>query len=161
MSGLAIGARKKLSWRLFPVWMGTAMLAVFAVNGLMVYYALTTFPGQAGNDGFTLSNSYEGLLTQAEQEGALGWNVAASADAGKPVIRISLPDGKTLNGGRLHGVAVRPLGPEQRTDLAFRQGPDGSFRADQTLLEAGAWDLMMVAEQGGHRLHVTRRVVLH
>jgi nitrogen fixation protein FixH len=126
----------------------------------MVYYALSSFPGEAGGNAFDISNHYDAVLRTAEQEQRLGWSALASVDAQHPVVRVSTADGTALRSANVRAVALRPVGPDQRTDLAFFAAPDGRYVADAALPGVGRWDLSLTIEQGGRTIHVTRRVVI-
>jgi hypothetical protein len=67
-------------WRWFPLGLIAVMGLVFAVNGYMVYTALSSFPGIAGTDGFDLSNGYGRVLQAAAQQSALGWRIESGLD---------------------------------------------------------------------------------
>ena len=45
------------------------------VNAGLVYAALHSFPGKAGDEGFALSNHYDAVLEREQREAALGWTV--------------------------------------------------------------------------------------
>ena len=45
------------------------------VNAGLVYAALYSFPGKAGDEGFDLSNHYDAVLERGQREAALGWTV--------------------------------------------------------------------------------------
>src|SRR5271166_2781139 len=95
----SIPARQASHWRWFPLGVVGSMLVVFAVNGGMIYAALHTFPGEAGEDGFDLSNSYNKVLSGVARQAALGWRVSADADAGgHPVLVLTVRDGQSLEG---------------------------------------------------------------
>jgi nitrogen fixation protein FixH len=149
-----------LSWRWFPFWMIASMGAVFAVNGYMIYDALHTFPGSAGEDGFDLSNGYKYVLATAQQQAALGWQIEAEATAaGLPELRLSDRNGAPLAAAAIDAQAERPIGPAQPTVLRFQSMADGRYRANQTL-SAGQWDIMLTVRADDRRYSATRRVVV-
>ena len=69
------------------------------VNAGLVYAALHSFPGKAGDEGFDLSNHYDVVLERGQREAALGWTVAARTDAaGRPEVTLTDRDGSPLRG---------------------------------------------------------------
>ncbi|MFW5680782.1 MAG: FixH family protein, partial [Pseudomonadota bacterium] len=46
---------------------------VFLVNGVMVYFAVTTFAGVERRDAFKRAQSYNEVLAEARAQAALGW----------------------------------------------------------------------------------------
>lgn len=149
------------SWRWFPWAVAGAMGLVIAVNVGMVYAALHTFPGQAGSDGFDLSNRYDQVIERTQAQAALGWTVAAEVDAQhRPVLVLQDRAGAPLSGAMVHATAERPVGPERNTALAFRETAPGHYVANTALDEQGQWDLLLSADAHGQDLTTTRRIVV-
>lgn len=149
-----------LSWRWFPAGMIAAMGLVFAVNGYMVYDALHTFPGEAGQDGFDLSNAYNRVIATAREQAGLGWRIEASvAPSHVPVLRLTGRTGTPLPVTEIDAQAERPLGSAETTVLAFHPAGDGQFLSG-TALPAGQWDIMLTVHAGGQRYDATRRVIV-
>jgi nitrogen fixation protein FixH len=145
-------------WRWFPVWLIAAMGVVFAVNGYMIYDALSTFPGQAGQDGFDLSNEYQRVLATAQQQAALGWHIEVS---GAPIPELHLTDrnGMPLTPTSIDAQVERPVGPTDRMVLNFRPVGDGTFQADSPL-PGGQWEMMLTVRADGRMYSATRRVIV-
>lgn len=98
-------------WHWFPWAVVGGMTIVVAVNAVMVYSAISTFPGRTARGGFDLSNAYNTVLARAEEQAKLGWIVKASLDArGRPVLALADAAGAALTGGRIEGFAERPIG---------------------------------------------------
>jgi len=146
------------SWRWFPTWLGIAMALVFAINGYMVYASLVTFPGQAGTDGFDLSNGYGRVLESERMQAALGWHVDASVDTNRQA-QLQLTDraGQPLRDLRVEAIAERPVGPDERTTLSLRDLGQGHLQSDTTLF-SGQWDLLLTVHSGEHVYATTRRL---
>lgn len=148
-------------WRWFPWAIAAAMLAVIAVNAGMMWAAMHTFPGQAGSDGFDLSNRYDRVIDRVQQQAALGWSVQAAADAERhPVLLLRAGSGAQLTGAVLHATAERPVGPEHATALAFRETAPGRYVATAALDERGQWDVLLSASAQGHTYTTTRRILV-
>ena len=148
-------------WRFFPWWVAGAMTVVIAVNVYMVYSALHTFPGQAGRDGFDLSNRYDTVIDRVKQQAALGWTVRAAVDgAGHPVLVLTDAKGAPLTDAKIDAVAERPLGDSQTTRVAFRAVGSGRYAGDVVLPAPGQWDLMLTASAEGHDVTTTRRIIV-
>ena len=147
-------------WRLFPWAMVGCLLVVVAVNGVLAWAALSSFPGNAVADDFGTSNRYNHILAQAELQAALGWSVTTSMDAGRPVLTLTAKDGTPLDGAAIMSVTQRPLGLPQTVTQHFQAIGPGRYRADIALAQPGNWDMMVRVASQGHVLAVTRRVVL-
>jgi len=152
--------RERSRWWLFPWAIAAAMAAVIAVNVGMVYAALHTFPGQAGSDGFDLSNRYDQVIARVQQQAALGWTVHVETDGQRhPVLLLRDRDGAPLSGAVVQATAERPLGPEHSTPLAFHESAGGRYVTDVALGEPGQWELLLSASAQGHEFTTTRRIV--
>ena len=156
------GPRKGGSaWRWFPWALAGGMAVVFAVNGAMVAFAIGTFPGKAGSDGFDLSNHYDRVLETAERQAALGWKLDATLDAaGRPVVTLTDRAGTPLSHAGVEAVAERPLGEPERARLALHAAGTGRYVAQTPLPGPGQWDLTLSATAVGHTVAATRRVVV-
>jgi nitrogen fixation protein FixH len=127
----------------------------------MVVFALNTFPGQAGSDGFDLSNHYDQVLARVQREAMLGWNVRVlPGDAGRPVLVLTDRSGAPLRDALVQATAERPLGPLETTRLVFRADATGRYVADAALTTPGQWELQLSATAQGHTIAATRRIVV-
>jgi len=147
-------------WRWFPHGLIAAMALVFAVNGYMVYDALQTFPGQAGQDGFDLSNEYQRVLATAQQQAALGWRIEAELTGTRnPVLHLSDRTGTPLADAAIEAHAERPVGPAETTVLTFQPLEAGRFQSDKSLY-SGQWDLMLTVLAHDQQYTTTRRIIV-
>ncbi len=134
-------------WRWFPAAMIGALLAVVAVNAGMIYAALRSFPGSAGQDGFDLSNGYGRILASEARQTALGWHIAITLDGARPVIRVADRDGAVLSAATVDAVAERPLGPPRSTAMRWKPLSGGAWRAGEAL-DHGQWIVLITVRQG-------------
>ena len=153
--------RRQFNWRWFPLCLISAMGFVFVVNAYMVYAAVSTFPGDAGKDGFELSNDYDRVLTRANRQAALGWRLEGGTDAARhPVLRLTDNTGAPLPPGTIEATAERPIGPVETTELRFRSSADGRYMTDSTL-PRGQWDVLVKAYVDGRLFTATKRIVVN
>ena len=147
------------AWRWFPAAMLGSIAVVFVVNGAMIYAAVSTFPGQAGEDGFDLSNAYARVQDGAARQAALGWQLALEPDDGRHVVaRVTGGDGAPLPGAGVAVRAERPVGPAAATVLLF--GGDGDRLVSLETLPAGRWTVQVTIAAGGQTLTTTRRLTI-
>ncbi len=149
------------AWRFFPLGIVLAMTIVVAVNGGLIYAALHSFPGKAGDEGFALSNHYDSVLEQARHEAALGWTILVRTDdAGRPVVVLTDRGNAPLRGAAVAALAARPVGAEDSRPLVFSETDAGRYVADAALPGRGQWDLTLSASANGHDMAATRRVIV-
>ena len=147
-------------WRWFPWGVAGCMLVVIIVNVGMAWSAYSTFPGKPASNGFSESNKYNRIMEKADQEAAHGWKLDANTEGGQAILRLGGRDGAGLSGAQVAARAVRPLGDEQATALAFKEVAPGIYRATTKLPDRGQWDLMVEIVQDSNALHATRRVLV-
>jgi nitrogen fixation protein FixH len=147
-------------WRFFPMAALLSLAVVIAVNGLLAYFALSTFPGLAVANDFDTSNRYDQVLEAAQRQAALGWNLQARLEAGHPVLVLIGRDGQGLDAAEIIATAQRPLGPPQTVHPRFVAEGAGRYRADTSLEAPGQWDLLLQVIAYGQTLTATRRVIL-
>jgi nitrogen fixation protein FixH len=147
------------AWRWFPQAMILSLLAVIAVNILMAYYALSTFPGLAVANDFDTSNRYDEVLDRAQRQAALGWAVDAQIVEGRPVLLLKGADGQPLADVAIAATLQRPLGPPRTAHPSFAAQTPGRYIADAVVAEPGQWDLLLSVTASGHTLTTTRRLL--
>jgi nitrogen fixation protein FixH len=137
------------------------MGVVVAVNAGLIYAALASFPGKAGDDGFDLSNHYNAVLDHAQRAAELGWKVLARVDGtGRPEVTLTDRNGSPLAGASVAASAERPLGDPGTQRVMFHETADGHYAADTALTARGQWELTVSALAGGHAMAVTRRIIV-
>jgi len=144
-----------MGWRLFPVWLITAMLMVAAVNGYMVYAAVHSFPGEAGTDGFDLSNDYDKVLKTATRQAAFGWHIRLTTDPARHAkLRLAGAAGQPLAQAQIEATAERPVGPAAVTALRFQADnpvtPQAAGDANRQAPAAGGGNQHNPADGGNH-----------
>jgi nitrogen fixation protein FixH len=148
-------------WLYFPWFVAAAMGMVIAVNCFMAYSALQTFPGNAGSDGFDLSNRYNAIIERVRQQAETGWTVQGTADgAGHPVLMLTDRSAAPLSGAAIAATAQRPLGDRHMTQMRFTEVFPGQYRGDVALDEKGQWELQIRVIAGGQEFSTTRRVIV-
>ncbi len=141
--GMAARPSRSL-WLLFPWFIAAAMSVVIAVNCFMAWSALHTFPGNAGSDGFDLSNRYNAIIQRMKQEAGLGWGVAAQVDqAGHPVVVLTGSVRRRHSpGATIEAIAQRPLGDRHAHQGAVYRGLAGAIPSAPwrwTRKASGSW----------------------
>ena len=148
------------AWDWFPWAVAASLVVVILINAGMIWAALATFPGQAGEDGFDLSNAYNQVLRAAARQEALGWRVALGVDPARR-LRVTLagPDGRPLSGAVAEAVAQRPVGPRETQRMELVPLPGGGFRAVLPLAR-GQWQVALTIHAAGHVYAVDRRLIV-
>jgi len=125
-------------------------LVVFAVNGVMIYQAETTFGGLDTDDAYRKGLAYNERIAAAAAQAHLGWHDRLDYVAETRRLRLSLTDAA---GGGVSGLSVtaelqRPATDRFDQKLYLTQtGPD-TYEADVSGLESGWWTVDLQASRG-------------
>jgi nitrogen fixation protein FixH len=135
------------------------MLLVVAVNGGLVYAALSTFTGVTVPRAYERGRNYDHVLAEAARQEALGWRAEVGFGAGG--LRVSVADREGLPvPGRLDGRLQRPL-EDKALPLAFAAGAPGQWVAPIGEIAPGQWDVQLTLHgTGDRRLDIRRRILV-
>jgi len=131
------------------LWLVLAFFGVIiAVNMTMAFFAVSNFRGAIVDSGFVASQDFAETRAAAEAQNARGWRVEVSAAGATPLVALTGPDGAPLEGLRLRGAALRPLGEKTDVPLRFAETAPGLYAAVQAL-SPGQWRISVTAEGRG------------
>lgn len=129
---------------------------IFAVNFLMAYAAVSTFPGLEVKNSYVASQSFD--ARRAAQE-ALGWEIGLEASGDTVILSITDEEtGAPVRVASLEGTLGRAT--TTRDDVVPDFVFDGRAYVAPVALGPGNWNLRMKAEAHDGTLF-TQRVVLH
>jgi nitrogen fixation protein FixH len=133
------------------------MLIVVAVNGVLVFSALTTFSGVTTPRAFERGRLYNQVLAEAARQEALGWRVSAELHEGMLRVRATDREGLPL-GVRLSGTLLRPIEGEQHV-LDFAAVAPGLWIAAPPPLRPGQWEARLRVTRGEDRTDAAIRLL--
>jgi len=144
-------------------WLFVAGFAlVIAVNGLMMWLAISSFSGLYSNNARARGVHYNRVIAEQRVRDSLGWTIETrwQADSHRLVLVARDGQGRLLEAAAVAVNLVRPA--EKRTPLRIAMEPlgDGRFVAGVALPARGNWDADIVVEAEGHRFAVTKRLFL-
>lgn len=115
-----------------------AMGLVFAVNGILIYYAVSTFTGVTVPHAYERGRGYEAVIAEAARQDALGWTAEVSLTGG--ALRVVATDraGRPVS-GRVEGVLLRPI-EGLEVPLVFAPTGGGRWAAQVAPPERGQWE---------------------
>ncbi len=125
-----------------------------AVNGVFVFFALTSFSGLSVQDSYKRGLNYNIEIKSAEYQSARGWKVDLGVDAlggNRVLISLKLKDKNGKNISRLGAVATlhRPLGAIKDISQTMLKSK-GSFETEFEVDTTGQWDLVIEVAGGGY-----------
>ncbi len=151
--------------RWIPSLFVAGFLVVLAVNGTMIWAALSTFGGLATADYYDRGRTYNETLAAAADMETLGWQAEAQATSlgnGRFSIVVSLvgSDGAPVTGADLLASFVRPASEADDFQVALLPRQDGVWSAEITPPATGLWEMRILAERDGQQSASGHRLIL-
>ncbi len=148
--------------RYIPWLFVAGFVVVIAVNGIMIWFAVSSFSGLYTDRARETGLHYNAVIAEQKARDALGWKVDAHwrADVSRIELSVAGPDGQPLHGAHATVELVRPA--EKRPPLPVAMGVVGSgqFAGYVELPERGNWDLDITIDRDGKHYAVTHRMFL-
>lgn len=144
-------------------WLFVGGLAItVAVNGVMVWFAVSSFSGLYTPRPRDIGLRYNDIIAEQKARDALGWRIEAAWDPPSKGLEVHVFDasGQPLSGARVAVELVRPVERMAPLDVAMAATDIGRFAGHIDLPERGNWDLDIVVERGKQRYALTRRMFL-
>ena len=149
------GARTPGAW--IPWLLGALFLIVVAVNGVMIWLALTSWTGLATNRPYDRGLAYNRNLDAAIRQSALGWqpslSVRAADGEGEVALELRDREGLPVTDAEAAVVFERPTSEGSDFQVVLEALAPGSYRARFELPLPGVWNLHVTIRRG-EDLHV-------
>lgn len=139
---------------------------VFAVNGVMIHEALSTFGGVETDSAYQAGRKYEEDVAMAKAQDARQWQVdasVASSPDGTARLDITARDaaGRPLVGLEAAAEFERPTDGRLDRRVTVAETSPGRFHGSAEDLPVGQWDLVIELSRDGDRLFRSiNRIVL-
>ena len=139
-------------------------LVVVAVNGVLIWFAATSWTGLVTDRAYDRGLEYNRNLEAAAAMAALGWQAklvaATRADGGRELtLEVRDKSGEPLAGLVIEGKLERPVHEGADRTLAFAPIGRGLYRARLDDLPAGQWHAHLRLTRGSDRFVVSERLV--
>ena len=120
--------------------------AVFAVNGAMIYSAVSTYSGLVANEPYRKGLHYNDRIAADERQARLGWSDALDVGRdGRVRIALTETDGRPVRGMQIAGVLGRPSTNRHDIAVALTEVAPGQYEALTSALAEGNWLLSLEA----------------
>jgi nitrogen fixation protein FixH len=124
--------------------------AVFAVNGVFLYQALSSYTGVVAQEPYRKGLKYNERIAAAERQESLGWSAGLELEqGGRLALALSGKDGKPVTGLRVTGVIGRASSSRHDAALAFTEEEAGVYVAAVGELAPGSWVASVEATASG------------
>lgn len=123
---------------------------VFAVNGLFIFKAVTTFRGEDEPKSYLQGIAYNDTLERHALQARLGWKAtivalrSGSADA-RVVVWLADHAGAPIENMSLTALLKHPSDAEKDREISLHPVSGGVYEGTANGVAAGAWDLVVAA----------------
>jgi nitrogen fixation protein FixH len=120
--------------------------AIFAVNGALIYAAVSTHTGLVANEPYRKGLAYNERILAAERQAQLGWSERLELGRdGRLRLALAERDSRPVTGLRLQGVLGRAATNRHDINLVFVETAPGQYEAQGPQLAAGSWLIVLEA----------------
>ena len=114
---------------------------MFAVNGVFLYHAITSFPGEDIKKSYVQGLNYNDTLAERAAYADLGWTAEAGLRDDALVFRLNDADGAPLSNYGVIGELRRATTRAADQAIVFDAHANGEYVFESAALEAGQWSL--------------------
>jgi nitrogen fixation protein FixH len=124
-------------------------LTVTAVDGVMIYDALSTFGGDTP-DAYRTGLLYNQRIAEERRQDELGWTESTNFNSATGVFSVTLKDrgGRGVEDLQITATVGRPATDIADHNLVLAAAGGGAYSAVVPNLAEGTWDISIVASQG-------------
>jgi nitrogen fixation protein FixH len=124
-------------------------VTVTAVDGVMIYDAISTFGGDTP-DAYRTGLLYNQRIADERRQDELGWKEATKFDSATGVFSVTLKDrrGRSIDDLKITGSIGRPATDVADRNLVLAAVGEGAYTVTLPNLAEGNWDISLFASQG-------------
>ena len=165
MASVLINARRAQGGWWIPWTFVGFFLIVFAVNGVLVWAALSSWTGLETTNPYERGLAYNRALEAAREQAALGWRAdfhfeQSGQRHGTLELRLQDREGVRLQGAKVDAELVRPTEEGHDFALDLSESEPGRYRAEVELPLAGQWEVRLAAQTRGEVYRLSPRIYL-
>ncbi len=136
------------------------MMVVFVTNGVLIWKALSTFPGLTTDHAYEQGRLYNQVLEEAALQDAIGLRVAITYEGDRIQLAIVQKDGTPLEEARIEGRLARPL-TDEFIPLEFVAAGNGHWYAISAApIPPGQWNAQITTHVSAGKVETVQRLVL-
>ncbi|AXS39676.1 FixH family protein [Breoghania sp. L-A4] len=157
---------REFTGRSMLLWLGCFFGVMFAANGFLVWFALTSWTGLEVESSYKAGQVYQSEIDAAHAQAARNWDIAAKLNRtpdGSAHLRVLAHDANTapLTGLPMLATLQRPTHRAEDREIVLVEGEAGVYSGSVAGLGAGQWDLLIkVDDSKGQGFRSRNRVFL-
>ncbi|MEM7638697.1 MAG: FixH family protein [Pseudomonadota bacterium] len=114
---------------------------MFTVNGIFLFHAITSFPGEDVKKSYVQGLNYNDTLAARAAQAELGWSAEAGWQDDQLIFRLRDDQGIALSNMSVIGEIRRHATRSEDRVLVFNASGAGEYVVPDTPLESGQWTL--------------------
>lgn len=150
MTELAIPRKsRELTGKHVLIWMFGFFGIMFAVNGVFLYQALTSFPGEDVEKSYLQGLNYNQTLAARAAQDALGWNAEIGVEGSLLIVAVYDDANEPVSGLNMTGTIHRQSTTKNDAALVFQPLGDATYAASIDGIGLGLWGVDVSANRDG------------
>lgn len=138
-----ITTEKPLKGRHVLLWFLSFFALMFAVNGVFLYNAITSFPGEDVEKSYLQGLNYNEVLNARASQADLGWRAEIGTIDGDLVFRLEDEAGAPISGKSVSALLRRLATTQADTPVALDAATSGEYRIDISAFDSGEWEAIL------------------
>lgn len=122
---------------------------MFAVNGVFLYHAITSFPGEDIKKSYVQGLNYNDTLAARATQASLGWRAEAGVQGDEIIVRLWDAEDQPLTHRSMVGELRRMATREDDRAIVFQTRTKGEYATSVGALAPGQWLLRVSVLDGG------------
>lgn len=143
----AAAARELKGWHVLMIMLGFFGV-IFAVNGVFLYHALTTHPGEIVEKSYLQGLNYNDRLGTRALQAERGWTAAMGVEAGTLVVMVADGEGRALSRLALAAKLVPTASNDAVIDMVLTPSGSGAYAADLSGVPTGTYQVDLRGYEG-------------
>jgi nitrogen fixation protein FixH len=157
--------QKALTGRHVFLLLASFFAVVLIANGLMAYFAISTFSGTVGKNPYRQGRVYDDEIARAEAQDRRNWTATIEHQMigdGRLDLRFTPagPNGEMLSGLTVEALFNRPTQAAWDRRVKLTETESGLYQGTLALPHQGVWMLELNASRGDERLYRTRNRIV-
>ena len=117
---------------------------MFTANGIFLYHAITSFPGEDVKKSYVQGLDYNRTIEARRNQEELGWSASAGYIDGQLIFQLKDKDGNYVYGHNVEAEIRRDVTVNDDRTLQLTRTASGDYFANIADLEAGQWSVRFV-----------------
>ena len=154
---------RPLTGRAVLYWVIGFFAVIIAINGIFIFYSITTFRGEDEQKPYLQEIAFNDTLARRAEQKRLGWTADITAHrlaSGSIAVDVDLrgAQGGPQAGQMLRGMLRHPTDENRDRDLMLAEVAPGRYRTETRTIAPGRWDVIVANSDATTPFEARRRL---